>query len=72
MQSHLQFYWPHLFLNRIARRELVREQGELTCGGGRPNPFAGGGFPIHRGVAEQGVPKQNSTPQAPVGVGPQP
>ena len=51
---------------------LNPEQGELTCGGGRPNPFAGGGFPIHRGVAEQGVPKQNSSPQAPVGVGPQP
>lgn len=51
---------------------LNPEQGELTCGNGAPNPFANGGFPIHRGVAEQGVPKQNTSPQAPNGVGPQP
>lgn len=29
--------------------------GELTCGEGAPNPFSGGRFPAHRGVAERGV-----------------
>jgi hypothetical protein len=29
--------------------------GELTCGNGAPNPFNGGRFPLHRGVAQRGT-----------------
>lgn len=31
--------------------------GELTCAGGRGNPFSGGRYPAHRGVAERGTGK---------------
>lgn len=31
--------------------------GELTCGNGAPNPFAGGEYPLHKGVAEKGLGK---------------
>lgn len=29
--------------------------GELTCGNGAPNPFSGGNYPLHRGVAQRGT-----------------
>ncbi len=37
---------------------LNPEQGELTCGNGAPNPFAGSGYPLHRTAAEKGVGKK--------------
>lgn len=36
---------------------LNPDRGELTCGDNAGNPYLGGDFPRHRGVAEQGVPK---------------
>ncbi len=36
---------------------LNSDQGELTCGDGAPNPFAGGGHSLHRASAEKGVGK---------------
>lgn len=34
---------------------LNPDLGEITCGNGLPNPYLGGKFPQHRGVAERGV-----------------
>lgn len=31
--------------------------GELTCGGGKPNPFSGGGYPLHRNIAREATGK---------------
>lgn len=34
---------------------LNPDSGELTCGNGAPNPFAGGRHSLHRGVAQRGL-----------------
>jgi len=36
---------------------LNPDQGELTCGGGAPNPFSTGNYPKHKASAEKGVGK---------------
>jgi len=37
---------------------LNPDQGELTCGGGAPNPFSTGYYPKHKASAEKGVSKK--------------
>lgn len=48
---------------------LNPEQGELTCGEGRGNPFAGGGFPAHSSNAESAVGAKSTSTNTPVGAG---